>query len=129
MLTVARTQKTRALSSAAAELSDIGSGTIVGLGARMAVQDSTASPDRASSNETHRVEDAHSAGTTENGTGRFGIHKVSIHDNPKAMTREKLIKFGSALKLRGSVFTDLGQTAQYTNTNHNNSWSLEEHSQ
>ena len=41
--------------------------------------------------------------------GRLRIHKVSTHDNPadfmiKAMTREKLIKFGRALNLR--FFTD-----------------------
>ena len=50
-------------------------------------------------------------------TGRLRIHKVSTHDNPadllnKAMTREKLIKFGRALNLRGSFTIDLGQPAQ-----------------
>ena len=48
---------------------------------------------------------------------RLRIHKVSTHDNPadlmtKAMTREKLIKFGRALNLRGSFFTDLSQPTQ-----------------
>ena len=51
-------------------------------------------------------------------TGRLRIHKVSTHDHradlmTEAMVREKLIKFGRALKLRGSFFTDLGQLAQY----------------
>ena len=50
-------------------------------------------------------------------TGRLRIHKVSTHDNPadlmtKAMNREKLIKFGRALNLRGAFFTDLSQSAQ-----------------
>ena len=43
--------------------------------------------------------------------------KVSTHDSvadlmTKAMIREKLIKFGRALNLRGSFFTDLSQLAQ-----------------
>ena len=42
-------------------------------------------------------------------TGRLRIRIVSIHHNPddlmtKAMIREKLIKFGRALNLRGSIF-------------------------
>ena len=50
-------------------------------------------------------------------TGRLRFHKVSTHDNPedvitKAMTREKMIKFGRALNLRRSFFADLGQPAQ-----------------
>ena len=50
-------------------------------------------------------------------TGRLRIHKVSTHDNPadlmtKAMNREKLIKFGRALTLRGAFFTDLSHSAQ-----------------
>ena len=84
VLTWARTQKTRALSSAEAELYGIGSGAIEGLGAaqllRMAIQNSTATSDgltectrglqatRTGSNETYRAEDARSAGMAENGT-------------------------------------------------------------
>ena len=50
-------------------------------------------------------------------TGQLRTHKVSTRDNPadlmtKAMTREKMIKFGRALNLRGSFFTDLDQLAQ-----------------
>ena len=50
-------------------------------------------------------------------TGRLRIHKISTHDNPadlmtKAMNREKLIKFGRALNLRGAFFTDLSHPAQ-----------------
>ena len=50
-------------------------------------------------------------------TGRPRVRKVSTHDNPadlmtKAMSREKLIKFGRALNLRGSLFTDLSRPAQ-----------------
>ena len=50
-------------------------------------------------------------------TGRLRVHKVSTHDNPaalmtKAMCREKLIKFGRVLNLRGSLFTDLSRPAQ-----------------
>ena len=50
-------------------------------------------------------------------TGRLRINKVSTHDNPadlmtKAMIRENLIKFGRALNLRRSLFTDLGKLAQ-----------------
>ena len=47
-------------------------------------------------------------------TGRLRIHKVSTHADlmNKATTREKLIKFGRALNLRGSFFTDLSQPAQ-----------------
>ena len=52
---------------------------------------------------------------TEN--GKIRIHRVSTHDNPadlmiKAMTREKLIKFGGALNLQDPIFTDLGQRTQ-----------------
>ena len=85
MLTWARAQKTRALPSAEAELYSIGSGAIEKIGsstmfARMTVHSSTASTNRitertcgvqakrAKSNETHRAEDAHSAGMAENGT-------------------------------------------------------------
>ena len=85
VLTWARTQKTRALSSAEAELYGIGSGAIEGLGssttlARMAIRNSTATSDgltertrgvqatRTGSNETYRAEDARSAGMAENGT-------------------------------------------------------------
>ena len=52
-------------------------------------------------------------------TGRLRIRKVSTHDNPadlmtKAMNREKLIKFGRALNLRGAFFTDLSQLCTVT---------------
>ena len=61
-------------------------------------------------NETNRVEDSH-------GAGMLRIHKAPTHDNPadfmtKAMNREKLMKFGRVLNLRGAFFTDLGQPAQ-----------------
>ena len=50
-------------------------------------------------------------------TGRLRVRKVSTHDNlanfmSKAMSREKLIKFGRALNLHGSFFTDLSRPAQ-----------------
>ena len=50
-------------------------------------------------------------------TGRLRIHRVSTYDNPadlmtKAMTREKLIKYGRAVNLRGSCFTYLSLLAQ-----------------
>ena len=50
---------------------------------------------RAWSNETHRVEDDHSAGMAENGTTSY---TQNLADSmTKATTREKLIKFGRAL--------------------------------
>ena len=50
-------------------------------------------------------------------TGRLRVRKLSTHDNPadlmtKAMSREKLIKFGRALSLRAAFFTELSQPAQ-----------------
>ena len=66
-------------------------------------------------NGTRGAEDAHSAEMAE--TGRLRVRKVSTHDIPadlmtKAMSREKLIKFGRALNLRGSLFTDLSRPAK-----------------
>ena len=75
VLTWARTQKTRALSSAEAELYGIGSGAIEGLGAAQLLKEwqykcfsGVHATRRTRSNETYRVEDAHSAGMAENGT-------------------------------------------------------------
>ena len=83
VLTWARTQKTRALSSAEAELYGIGSGAIEGLGAAQLLrewqyktvpllqtdsQSALAVCKRTGSNETYRAEDACSAGMAENGT-------------------------------------------------------------
>ena len=115
-------QKTRALSSAEAELYAIGSGAIEGLGAAQLLQEwqckavpllltdfperaRSLQTQRAGSNETRGAQDAHSAGMAKNGT-------TSSSQMTKAMTREKLIKFGHALNLRGSPFADLSRPAQ-----------------
>ena len=94
---------------------------------RMAVQSSTAASEglterasgvqttRTRSNETYRVENAHSARMAENGTtsNPQSIDSRHLADlMTKAMNREKLIKFGRALNLRGAFFTDLSQPAK-----------------
>ena len=88
VLTWARTQKTRALLSALAQLYGISSGASEGLEAAQLLQEwqyktvpllltdsqsALAVPQakRAGSNETHGVEDAHSSGTVENGTTSY----------------------------------------------------------
>ena len=89
--------------------------------ARMAVQNSTAPSDgltertcgvpakKAGSNETRRAEDDHSAGMAEKGTTSYPQSVDSrqsgrLHD--QGHDWRKLIKFGRALNLRGSFFTD-----------------------
>ena len=129
MLTWARTQKTRALSSAEAELNGIGPGAIEGLGEehKICKNGSTKQPllltdslsalavckRRGPGRQKHNEKKL----TEEECLKRLRIHKVWTHDNladllTNAMSREKLIKFGRALNLRGSFFTDLGQPAQ-----------------
>ena len=132
VLTWARTQKTRALSSAEAELYGIGSGAIEGLGASQLLrewqyetvpllqtdsQSALAVCKRRGPGRMKHIELKMLAVQEWLKTGRLRIHKVSTHDNPadlmtKAMNREKLIKFGRALNLRGAFFTDLSQSAQ-----------------
>ena len=135
VLAWARTQKTRALSSTEAELYGIGSGAIEGLGAAQLLTewqyktvpllqtDSQSAPcglqaTRTGSNEKH-IELKMLAVQEWLKTGRLRIRKVSTHENPadlmtKAMNREKLIKFGRALNLRGAFFTDLSQLCTVT---------------
>ena len=127
VLTWARTQKTRALSSAekravchrlSSNRRPWSSTTV----ARMPVQNSTTALDRFTKcacsvqtkrtwqNETCRAEDAHSAGVTKNGTTASSQSVDSrqpgrSHD----MSQQKRIKFRRILNLRGSLFTDLSQ--------------------
>ena len=132
VLTWTRTQKTRALSSAEAELYGIGSGAIEGLGAVQLLrewqyktvpllqtdsQSALAVCKRRGPGRMKHIELNMLAVQEWLKTGRLRIHKVSTHDNPadlmtKAMNREKLIKFGRALNLRGAFFTDLSHPAQ-----------------
>lgn len=132
VLTWARTQKTRALSSAEAELYGIGSGAIEGLGAAQLLQEwqyKTVPLLQTDSQSALAVCKRRGPGRMKHielkmltvqewlKTGRLRIHKISTHDNPadlmtKAMNREKLIKFGRALNLRGAFFTDLSHPAQ-----------------
>ena len=127
-----RTQKTRALSSAEAELYGIGSGAIEGLGAAQLLrerqyetvpllqtdsQSALAVCKRRGPGRMKHIELKMLAVQEWLKTGRLRIHNVSTHDNPadlmtKAMNREKLIKFGRALNLRGAFFTDLSHSAQ-----------------
>ena len=90
----------------------------------MAVQNSAAALDRLTERacgvQTQRAwqSEACRAGDARRlKTGRLRVRKVSTPDNPadlmtKAMSREKLIKFGRALNLRGSLFADLSRPAQ-----------------
>ena len=127
VLTWARTQKTRALSSAEAELYAIGSGAIEGLGAAQLLKEwqcKTVPLLWTDSQSALAVWRRREPGRMNHvalkmlevqewlKTGRLRVRKVSTHDNPadlmtKAMSREKLIKFGRALNLRGALFTDL----------------------
>ena len=131
VLTWARTQKTRAHSSAEAELYAIGSGAIEGLGAAQLLQawqyktvpllltdprSALAVCKRRGPGRTKHIELKMLTVQEWLKTGRLRIHEVPTPDNPadlmtKAMTREKLIKFGRALNFRGSLFTDLSQPA------------------
>ena len=124
--------KRRELSSAEAELYGIGSGAIEGLGAAQLLrewqyetvpllqtdsQSALAVCRRRGPGRMKHIELKMLAVQEWLKTGRLRIHKVSTHDNPadlmtKAMNREKLIKFGRALNLRGAFFTDLSQSAQ-----------------
>ena len=125
VLTWARTQKTRALSSAEAELYGIGSGAIEGLGAAQLLREwQYKTVPLLHSQSALAVRKRRGPGRMKHielkmlaKTGRLRIRKVSTHDNPadlmtKAMNREKLIKFGRALNLRGAFFTDLSHSAQ-----------------
>ena len=132
VLTWARTQKTRALSSEEAELFGIGSGVIEGLGAAQLLREwqyKTVPPLQTDSQSALAVCKRRGPGRMKHielkmlavqewlKTGRLRIHKVSTHDNPadlmtKAMNQEKLIKFGRALNLRAAFFTDLSHSAQ-----------------
>ena len=95
----------------------------------MAVQNDTASVNglaeftgcmqaqRSGTTETHRVEDADSAGMALD--GRLRIQDVSTHERSadfmtKAMSQDRLRKFWRALNLRGCTFADLGQHATTT---------------
>ena len=82
--------------------------------ARMAVQNSTA----ASGRLTERTCGVQAKRAWVH-TGRPRIHEVWTHDKPadfmtKAMTREKLIKFGRALNLRGSFSQTWAKTCTVT---------------
>ena len=130
VLTWARTQKTRA--SAEAELYAIGSGAIEGLGAAQLLkewqcktvpllwtdsQSALAVCRRRGPDRMKHVELKMLAVQEWLKTGRLRVRKVSTHDNAadlmtKAMSREKPIKLGQALNLRGSLFTDLSQPVQ-----------------
>ena len=132
MLTWARTQKTRALSSAEAELYAIGSEAIEGLGAAQLLKewqcktvpllltDSQSALAVCRQRGPGRTKHVELKMLTEQEwlkTGRLRVRKVSTHDNPadlmtKDMTREKLIKFARSLNLRGSLFTDMSRPAQ-----------------
>ena len=125
-------RKRRELSSAEAELYGIGSGAIEGLGASQLLrewqyetvpllqtdsQSALAVCKRRAPGRMKHIELKMLAVQEWLKTGRLRIHKVSTHDNPadlmtKAMNREKLIKSGRALNLRGAFFTDLSQSAQ-----------------
>ena len=114
VLTWARTQKTRALSSAEAELYPIGSGAIEGLGAAQLLKEwqcETAPLIWTDSKSALAVCRRRGPGRMKHielkmiavqewlKTGRLRVRKISTHDNPadlmiKAMSREKLIKFG-----------------------------------
>ena len=132
VLTWARTKKTRALSSAEAELYAMASGAIEGLGAAQLLQewlcktvpllltDSQSAPavcKRRGPGRMKFIELKMLPVQEWLNTGRLRIHNVSTHDNPadlmtEPMTREKLIKLGRALNLRGSFFADLSHPAQ-----------------
>ena len=87
----------------------------------MAVQDSAVASDRLTectrSVQTQKARSMETCLQEWLNTGRLRVRKVSTHDNladlmTKAMIREKLNKFGRALNLRVSLFTDLSRPVQ-----------------